>query len=83
VDLRDAYTGGHSRRVTAYSAIVLRALDLPADSPEVTLILAAARVHDIGKIGVPDAALNRVCFIRVGARSSPPDPLSRARKGGR
>ncbi len=59
VDLRDAYTGGHSRRVTAYSAIILRALDLPADSPEVTLILAAARVHDIGKIGVPDAVLNK------------------------
>ncbi len=83
VDLRDAYTGGHSRRVTAYSAIILRALDLPADSPEVTLILAAAHVHDIGKIGVPDAVLNRVCFIRVGARPSPPDPLSRARERGR
>jgi len=59
VDLRDAYTGGHSRRVAAYSAIILRALDLPADSPEVMLILAAARVHDIGKIGVPDAVLNK------------------------
>jgi len=27
--------------------------------PEVDLILAAARVHDIGKIGVPDAILNK------------------------
>ena len=57
VDLRDAYTGGHSRRVAAYSAAILRELGL--HGPEVELILAAARVHDIGKIGVPDAVLNK------------------------
>jgi HD-GYP domain-containing protein (c-di-GMP phosphodiesterase class II) len=57
VDLRDAYTGGHSRRVTEYSAAILRELGLKG--PEVTLILAAARVHDIGKIGVPDAVLHK------------------------
>jgi len=57
VDLRDPYTGGHSRRVTAYSAAILRELGLYG--PEVDLIGAAARVHDIGKIGVPDAILNK------------------------
>jgi len=57
VDLRDAYTGGHSRRVTEYSAAILRELGLQGD--EVTLLLSAARVHDIGKIGVPDAVLNK------------------------
>jgi len=57
VDLRDAYTGGHSRRVTAYTGMILREMNL--SGPEVTLILAAARVHDIGKIGVPDAVLNK------------------------
>ncbi len=57
VDLRDAYTGGHSRRVTEYSAAILRQLGL--NGPEVDLIVTAARVHDIGKIGVPDAILNK------------------------
>ncbi len=57
VDLRDAYTGGHSRRVTEYSAQILRSLGF--EGPEVDLILAAARVHDIGKIGIPDAVLNK------------------------
>ncbi len=57
VDLRDAYTGGHSRRVTEYCAVILRELD--HNGPEVALIEAAARVHDIGKIGIPDAVLNK------------------------
>jgi putative nucleotidyltransferase with HDIG domain len=57
VDLRDPYTGGHSRRVTEYSAAILRELGL--HGPEVALIVAAARVHDIGKIGTPDAVLNK------------------------
>ncbi len=57
VDLRDPYTGDHSRRVTAYSAAILRELGL--HGPEVDLIGAAARVHDIGKIGVPDAILHK------------------------
>ncbi len=57
VDLRDPYTGGHSRRVTEYSAAILRELGLTG--PEVDLIVAAARVHDIGKIGIPDAVLNK------------------------
>jgi len=57
VDLRDPYTGGHSRRVTEYSAAILRALGL--NGPEIDLIVTAARVHDIGKIGTPDAILNK------------------------
>jgi len=57
VDLRDPYTGGHSRRVTEYSAAILRALGL--HGPEIDLIVTAARVHDIGKIGTPDAVLNK------------------------
>jgi hypothetical protein len=57
VDLRDPYTGGHSRRVTVYAAAILRAMDLRG--PEVDLITAAARVHDIGKIAIPDRILNK------------------------
>jgi HD-GYP domain-containing protein (c-di-GMP phosphodiesterase class II) len=57
VDLRDPYTGGHSRRVTEYAAATLEALNLRG--PEVELITAAARVHDIGKIAIPDRILNK------------------------
>jgi HD-GYP domain-containing protein (c-di-GMP phosphodiesterase class II) len=57
VDLRDPYTGGHSRRVTAYCKRILQ--ELGVHGPEVELILSAARVHDIGKIGIPDAVLNK------------------------
>ncbi len=57
VDLRDPYTGGHSRRVAEYCAAILREMGL--HGPEVDLIVTAARVHDIGKIGVPDAVLNK------------------------
>jgi HD-GYP domain-containing protein (c-di-GMP phosphodiesterase class II) len=57
VDLRDPYTGGHSRRVAHYCAGIFRQLALVG--PEVDLIIAAARVHDIGKIGVPDHILNK------------------------
>jgi len=57
VDLRDAYTGGHSRRVAEYSRGILRELNV--GGPEADLTYVAARVHDIGKIGVPDAILNK------------------------
>jgi len=57
VDLRDPYTGGHSRRVTVYSAAILHELGL--HGPEIDLIVTAARVHDIGKIGTPDAVLHK------------------------
>jgi hypothetical protein len=55
VDLRDPYTGGHSRRVAQLAARTLRQLD--KHGPEVQLIVSAARVHDIGKIGIPDGIL--------------------------
>ena len=67
VDLRDPYTGGHSRRVTAYCARLLAALGV--EGAEVDLILAAARVHDIGKIGVPDAILNKPGTLTVEERA--------------
>jgi hypothetical protein len=57
VDLRDPYTGGHSRRVTAYTAAALAALDVRG--PEAALIVVAARVHDLGKIATPDAVLGK------------------------
>ncbi len=57
VDLRDPYTGGHSRRVTEFVTRILQAME--KTGPEVELIVTAARLHDIGKIAVPDAVLNK------------------------
>lgn len=55
IDHRDATTFHHSERVAANAARLSRALGLPED--QVSLIEQAAGVHDVGKIGVPDAVL--------------------------
>ncbi len=57
VDLRDAYTGGHSLRVADLASKTLRAMNIAG--PESDLIVLAARVHDIGKIGIPDDILRK------------------------
>jgi HD-GYP domain-containing protein (c-di-GMP phosphodiesterase class II) len=57
VDLRDPYTGGHSRRVTGLAEGILQ--ELNREGPEVRLIVTSARLHDIGKISVPDAVLHK------------------------
>jgi putative nucleotidyltransferase with HDIG domain len=55
LDLRDRETEGHSRRVVEYTARLARQLGLAeADIQE---ICRGALIHDIGKIGVPDAIL--------------------------
>jgi HD-GYP domain-containing protein (c-di-GMP phosphodiesterase class II) len=55
VDLRDIYTGGHSKRVAELVRAIL--MQLKISGPEATLIELAARLHDIGKIGIPDSIL--------------------------
>lgn len=57
IDLRDPYTGGHSRRVTEACRQVLAYMSYRG--MEVELIISAARVHDIGKIGIPDEILSK------------------------
>ena len=55
VDMRDHYTFEHSRRVADFSVRIARELGLPPE--QVETIRLAARVHDVGKIGVPDHIL--------------------------
>lgn len=55
IDLRDAYTHGHSQRVAEYAQNLARELGL--SRAETDLIREAARVHDIGKIGTADQFL--------------------------
>jgi response regulator RpfG family c-di-GMP phosphodiesterase len=55
IDLRDGETGGHSRRVCSYSLEIAAALNVP--EYECCSLARAAYLHDIGKLGVPDAIL--------------------------
>lgn len=57
LDLRDRETEGHSRRVVEYTARLARQINLPATY--ITEIRRGALIHDIGKIGVPDAVLHK------------------------
>jgi len=52
---KDAETGLHTKRVGEYSQLIARALGLPAE--ECSDIRLAAPMHDIGKVGIPDAVL--------------------------
>jgi HD-GYP domain-containing protein (c-di-GMP phosphodiesterase class II) len=57
LELKDPYTRGHSVRVSQYSSILARALQLEDDV--VRQIEIGGHVHDIGKIGVREAVLNK------------------------
>ena len=57
VDARDPYTRSHSARVAALSRGIAEEMELSAD--QVRRIQLGALLHDIGKIGVPDAILNK------------------------
>ena len=54
---RDRYTGEHSEVVAELTAQVARALGL--DQREVERVRAAALLHDIGKVGIPDDILHK------------------------
>jgi HD-GYP domain-containing protein (c-di-GMP phosphodiesterase class II) len=60
VDARDPYTAGHSERVTAYSLMIARQMGYsPKDQAAWVRLERGGRLHDIGKIGVPDAILQK------------------------
>jgi len=57
VDEKDPYTRGHSDRVTRYSMMIGKELNLPADFMETLQI--SAQLHDVGKIGIEDRILRK------------------------
>ncbi|HEU5287589.1 MAG TPA: GAF domain-containing protein [Candidatus Limnocylindria bacterium] len=57
VDARDPYTRSHSARVAALARTVAEELRLGPD--ELRRVQLGALLHDIGKIGIPDAILNK------------------------
>ena len=56
-EYKDKVTARHIRRMSEYCAAIARGLRLPPG--EVELILHASRMHDVGKIAVPDAILRK------------------------
>lgn len=60
VDARDPYTAGHSQRVTQYALMIARQMHYaPKDQGAWVRLERGGRLHDIGKIGVPDAILQK------------------------
>ncbi len=57
VDAKDDYTKGHSMRVAAYAEMIAQRLGWSEE--EIQNIYYVAMLHDVGKIGVPDAVLNK------------------------
>ncbi|HEX8950139.1 MAG TPA: HD domain-containing phosphohydrolase [Dissulfurispiraceae bacterium] len=57
IEARDAYTGGHTWRVAQFARLLSEKAGLSASEIFVTSL--GAFVHDIGKIGVPDAIIGK------------------------
>jgi len=64
IDAKDKYTNGHSRRVAKYSRELARRMGkTPEELEEIYFI---AMLHDIGKIGIPDAIINKTSRLTDG-----------------
>jgi len=57
VEAKSLYTHGHTERVTGYVLALAKAMGLPASDREI--LRKGAILHDIGKISIPDAILNK------------------------
>lgn len=55
VEAKDTYTRGHSDRVSEYSVLIGKSLNLSDD--DLKTLQIGGLFHDIGKIGIPDAIL--------------------------
>jgi HD-GYP domain-containing protein (c-di-GMP phosphodiesterase class II) len=57
IDAKDPYTQGHSQRVSDYSVMIAQELGLP--EAQVYEVRVGSLFHDVGKIGIPDAILQK------------------------
>ena len=55
IEARDASTDGHCQRLARYATALGRAIELPAE--DVAALQRGGYLHDVGKIGIPDAIL--------------------------
>lgn len=57
LEAKDQYTHGHSQHVACYAEVLAKGLQL--DPQRLDLLLQAAMLHDIGKIGISETILNK------------------------
>lgn len=57
IDAKDHYTAGHSQRVTSLALAI--ADDLSLSNEDRYALELAAKLHDVGKVALPDSALNK------------------------
>lgn len=57
VEAKDLYTKGHSERVAKYSEMIAKKMGYSDDDAKTLYIMAL--MHDVGKIGIPDAIINK------------------------
>jgi len=67
LDLKDRQTEGHSKRVTAFTIAIARALGLPRE--QINTLARGAFLHDIGKIAIPDTILNKPGELEIDERN--------------
>ncbi len=61
IDAKDKYTNGHSSRVAEYSERIARAMGWKKE--EIDILKYEGLLHDIGKIGISDAILNKAARL--------------------
>ncbi|MBF0180696.1 MAG: DUF3369 domain-containing protein [Magnetococcales bacterium] len=66
-EAKDAETGRHIQRIVALTRHLALALGLSVEEAEE--VAAASQLHDVGKIGTPDAILNKPGFLNVHERN--------------
>jgi putative nucleotidyltransferase with HDIG domain len=57
IDAKDPYTQGHSHRVSEYSVLIAQELGL--NDLQINNVRIGSLLHDVGKIGIPDAILKK------------------------
>ncbi|HLX82953.1 MAG TPA: HD-GYP domain-containing protein [Terriglobales bacterium] len=67
LDLKDISTGVHSTRLAEWALRVARKMDMPEES--LYQVEVAALLHDVGKIGVPDAILKKTGPLTLDERA--------------
>jgi putative nucleotidyltransferase with HDIG domain len=63
LDLKDAETEGHSKRVTAFTIALARGAGVPPH--QIPIVARGAFLHDIGKMAIPDAILLKPSKLQV------------------
>ncbi|MCX5715703.1 MAG: GAF domain-containing protein, partial [Candidatus Omnitrophica bacterium] len=67
IEARDSYTRGHSEKVTKFSLDIADAMGLSEEHK--AMLTYCGRLHDIGKIGISDAILNKPGPLTVAERA--------------